>query len=370
MDLTFTPEQTQLRDAVAGYLRDHHGFAARRATAASDTGRDARVWRDFADRLGLLSLADPAPDPFDILVVMEEFGAALAIEPFLETVVIGAGLLRATGGETARALLDGVLRGEEILAFAWAEPQPHAGWAPARTTAVADCDGWRIDGVKSVVTAAPWATALLVSARTPAGISLFAVDPQAAGVTLHPYPTIDGRRAADIRLADVRVGAEALLGADGAALPAIEATGDAATAAICGEALGVMRRMLDDTIAYTRDRRQFGQPLAGFQALQHRIVDMYMQIELATSATWRATMALAAPPAERARAVSVAKAIVGEACRFVGQNAIQLHGGMGMTDALAVGHCFKRATVIEGEYGTTDDHVARYIALAEVAPAA
>lgn len=364
MDFSFTPEQEQLRAALSGYLRDTYGFAARRAAMASVDGRDARLWRDLADRLGVVGLAGPdAPDPFDLLVVMEALGAALVGEPYLETVVIAAALLRSGGGKAAARLLEAIAAGDGIVVFAGTEPGMRHGARPGKTRAQPDGGGWRIDGIKSVVAAAPWATTLLVSAATPGGISLFAVDPRAEGVRLHPYATIDGRRAADIRLDGVAVDAAALIGAEGGAWPAIEAAADAGIAALCAEALGVMRRILDDTIAYTRARRQFGQSLAGFQALQHRMVDMFMKIEMATSATYLATMKLAAPAPERALAISGAKALVGDACRFVGQNGVQLHGGMGMTDDLAVGHYFKRATVIEGLFGTSDDHVARYMAV-------
>jgi alkylation response protein AidB-like acyl-CoA dehydrogenase len=366
MDFTFTPEQEQLRASVAGYLRDHHDFATRQRAVASETGRNAALWHDFAERLGLLSLAgaDGAPDPFDILVVMQELGAALVGQPFLETVVTAAALLRASGGDRADALLREIAAGTQIVAFAGSEPNTRFSWTPVATRAEPAGDGWRLTGVKAMVSAAPWATTLLVSAAAPTGTSLFAVAPDAPGVALHPYRTIDGRRAADVRFDGVLVAAQDLLGTAGEALPVIEAAADATIAAVCAEALGVMRRILDDTIGYTRERRQFGQSIAGFQSLQHRMVDMFAKIEMATSATYRATMMLGAPPTERARAVSGAKVLVGEACRFVGQNGVQLHGGMGMTDELAVGHYFKRATVIEGMLGTSDDHVARYMALA------
>ncbi|WBH15007.1 acyl-CoA dehydrogenase family protein [Sphingomonas radiodurans] len=367
MDFTFTPEQEQLRASVAGYLRDRHDFATRQAVVASASGRNEPLWRDFADLLGLLSLtgADGAPDPFDILVVMQELGAALVGEPFLETVVTAGALLQASDGERARELLEGIAAGTQIVAFAGSEPGTRLCWRPSATRVESDGDGWRISGVKSMVGAAPWATTLLVSAATPTGTSLFAIAPDTAGATLHPYRTIDGRRAADLRLAGVRVGARDLIGSEGGALHAIDAALDATIAALCAEALGVMRRILDNTIAYTRARRQFGQSVAGFQALQHRMVEMFMKIEMATSATYLATMKLGAPASERAMTVSSAKVLVGEACRFVGQSGVQLHGGMGMTEELAVGHYFKRATVIEGLLGTSDDHLARYMALVE-----
>lgn len=364
MDFSFSDEQRQLRDSVRSYLRDHYPFARRRAASLSAAGYDAATWGDFAERLGILSLADTgnAPDPVDVMVIMEELGEALVIEPFLETVVVGAALLRAAGGAAARTLLSGVVAGDVRLALAWAEPAARMAWMPRGTVARREGDGWRLDGAKSVVTGAPWATQLLVSAATAGGTSLFVVAPDAPGVTLTAYPTIDGRRAADIVFDGAMLSGDALLGGEGGALPLLEAVGDAAIAAQSAEAVGVMRRMLRDTIDYTKQRQQFGQAISGFQALQHRMVDMFTQTEMASSAVYLATLKLGAPPAERAMAASVAKVIVGEACGFVGQNAVQLHGGMGMTDDLAVGHYFKRATVIEGEFGTVDHHVARFAA--------
>ena len=370
MDFSFTPEQEQLRASLSGYLRDNHSFQARQAAVGSISGRNDALWRDFADRLGVLSLAGPdAPDPFDVFIVMQELGAALVGEPFLETVVTAAVLLRSVGDAQAAGLLDRIAAGREIVVFAAAEPGARWGTKSTRTSAQREDGCWRLNGAKSMVTGAPWATTLLVSAATHAGTSLFALDPTAAGVKLHAYRTIDGRRAADIRLENVRVDPASLLDPDGGASQAIDAATDATIAALCAEALGVMRRILDDTIAYTRERRQFDQPLASFQALQHRMVDMCRKIELATSASYLATMKLSAPAKERAMAISGAKLLVGEACRFVGQNGVQLHGGMGMTEELAVGHYFKRATVIEGLFGTTDDHLARYMRLTGGLPA-
>lgn len=365
MDFSFTEEQQLLRDSLRGYLRSHYSFEHRRTTSRSESGWNAGTWSAFADQIGILSLAggEAAPDPVDLMVVMEELGGALVLEPYLETVITGAALLRASGGAAAAALLDAIVAGDARIALAWAEPDTRYDWMPRDTHAAPRDGGWVLNGRKSVVIAAPWATHLIVSARTAGGVSLFLVDPAAPGVTLFPYPTIDGRRAADVEFADVRLGADALLGAEGAALPLLEQVGDSAIAALGAEAVGIMRRLLADTIEYTQNRQQFGQPIANFQVLQHRMVDMFMQVEMATSAVYLATLKLDAPADERARAASVAKVTVAEACRFVGQNAVQLHGGMGMTDELAIGHYFKRATVIEGELGTVDHHVDRFARL-------
>jgi alkylation response protein AidB-like acyl-CoA dehydrogenase len=223
--------------------------------------------------------------------------------------------------------------------------------------------------MKNVVSAAPFATHLIVSARTfgqprdREGISLFLVDMNATGVTMFPYRTIDDRRAADVRFDFVRLPDEAVLGEAGQALPAIEEIVDHAIAALCAEAVGVMGRLLTYTIEYTQRRRQFGQPLGEFQALQHRMADMYMALERARSATFLATLKLERPPMERALAISAAKVTIGKSGRFIGQNAIQLHGGMGTTQELPVGSYFRRMTVIENQFGTVDHHLVRYAGL-------
>jgi alkylation response protein AidB-like acyl-CoA dehydrogenase len=255
------------------------------------------------------------------------------------------------------------------VACAWAEPLSRYNFASVRTQAVRQGDGWLLSGAKAVAMGAPWASHLLVTARTSGtgaereGVSLFLVDRHRRGVTVSAYPTVDGRRAGDVTFDAVELSADALIGVEGRALDLLDQVGDEAIAALCAEALGVMARLLEDTVAYTRQRRQFGQPIAGFQVLQHRMVDMYMQVEMARSATYLATMKLGAPAVERALAASTAKVTVANACRFVGQNAVQLHGGMGMTDELAVSHYFKRATMIESEFGTVDFHLARHATL-------
>jgi alkylation response protein AidB-like acyl-CoA dehydrogenase len=362
MDFSLSDEQVQLQGSVRSYLRDHYAFDRRRAASRSAAGWDPDTWAAFADQLGILSLAVPVEpgDPVDMMVVMEELGAALVNEPYLET-MIGAGLLHVAGGGQFAALLEGIVAGQARLALAWAEPGTRGSWEARATRAMLERSGWRITGRKSVVVGAPWATHLLVSAASPRGTSLFVAPADTPGLRQHAYPTIDGRRAADVDL-DVLLPPDALVGVEGGELPLLEAAGDAAVAAMGAEAIGVMRRMLDDTIAFTKERHQFGQPISAFQVLQHRMVDMLMHIEMARSAVLLATLKLGATAAERARATSIAKVTVNEACRFVGQNAIQLHGGMGMTDEMPIAHYFKRTTVIEAEFGSNDAHLVRFAA--------
>ena len=382
MDFSFTDEQRMLRDNLAAWLREHYSFEARRQASLSDTGWRADVWRALASELGILGVALPESvggldgGPVDQMVIMEELGRALVIEPYLECAVVAASLLEATGGAAAHALLGEIAAGETIAVLAWSEPTARFSFRDAATRATRDGAGWRLSGAKAVVAGAPWASKLIVTARTGGatgeaeGLSLFLVDRAAPGVTLTAYPTIDGRRAADVTLNDVALGADALIGPEGGALPLVEQAGDRAIAALSAEAVGITRFMLDATVDYTRQRRQFGQPIASFQVLQHRMVDMFMQVEMATSAMYLATLKLPLDPVERALAASSAKVTVANACRFVGQNAIQLHGGMGMTEEMAVTHYFKRATVLEHDYGSVDHHLARFDRLTRLRAAA
>jgi alkylation response protein AidB-like acyl-CoA dehydrogenase len=375
MDFTFTEEQQLLRNSLRGYLQDRYTFEKRYTAVTSASGWNPQLWRALASELGVLSLAFPErvgglnADPVSTLVVMEELGRALVVEPYLETVVICGGLLRRAGGAVADAALSGIGSGEQIVAFAWSEPQARYNFAAVKTTATRQSDGWQLHGAKAVVVAAPWASHLLVTARTSGsgadanGVSLFLVDKTLAGVSVTTYPTVDGRRASDVIFDNVKLPADALIGVEGRAMDLIDIVGDEAIAALSAEGLGVTSRLLEDTVEYTKQRRQFGQPIANFQALQHRMVDMYMHVEMARSATYLATMKLGAGTVERALAASTAKVTVANACRFVGQNAVQLHGGMGMTDELAVSHYFKRATMIENEFGTVDFHLTRHAQL-------
>lgn len=306
--------------------------------------------------------------PVESMVIAEELGHALVIEPYVDTVVVAAGLLRRAGGERARALLEAIAGGEAIVTLAALEAESGEDLARIATTAVRDGDGWLLNGTKIVVLAAPLATHLLITARDGDGISLFLVDlgddlSDAASLQLHGYRTIDDRRAADLTLAGVRLRADALLGEAGQAGPSLEQARDEGAAAIAAEAVGCMRKVLADTVAYCKQRQQFGQPIGSLQVLQHRMVDMSLELEQAVAAVYMAVLNLDAAPSERARAVSAAKVTVGRAARFIGQNAVQLHGAMGMTEELAIGHYFKRLTAVQHEFGSTDFHLARYAAL-------
>jgi alkylation response protein AidB-like acyl-CoA dehydrogenase len=372
MDFSFTDEQTMLRDSVAAYLGDHYDFDKRKAAIKSPAGWRPEVWKALAEYLGILGAAFPEDlgglggGPTETMVVMEEFGRALVVEPYLGTVVIGGGFLKRATTAAAKDLIGQIISGDVICAFAWAEAQARYSLSNVVTSAKADGAGWVLNGQKAVVIGAPWATHLIVTARTggaprdAGGISVFLVEKSAKGVVTRDYPTVDGRRASEVTFENVSLPAEALIGVAGEGLPLIEAVVDEAIAALCAEACGVLKKLHEGTLEYTKGRKQFGAPIASFQVLQHRMVDMFIQVEQAVSMTYMAHIHLDASAHERAKAVSAAKVQIGRACRFVGQNAIQLHGGMGMTDEMAIAHYFKRATMIEGEFGSVDHHLRRY----------
>jgi len=372
MNLSFTEEQSLLRDSLAAYLADHYSFEQRRAALKSDAGCRPEVWKAFAEDLGILGAALPEDlgglggGATETMVIMEELGKALVVEPFLGSVVIGGGFLTRSAQPAAKELIARTIAGEAILAFAAAEPQSRYNWADLKTTARKDGGGYLLSGHKAVVTGAPWASHLIVTARTggaqreAGGVSVFLVDKTAKGVVTRDYPTVDGHRASEVIFENLSLPAEALIGTEGEGLALVEAVIDEATAALCAEACGVLRRLHEGTLEYAKQRKQFGQPIGRFQVLQHRMVDMFIQVEQSVSMTYMAHIRLAEPDQARAKAVSAAKVQIGRACVFVGQNAIQVHGGMGMTEEMAIGHYFKRATIIESLYGDTGHHLARY----------
>ena len=371
MDFSFTEEQSMLRDTVASYLADHYDFDKRRAAVGKEPGWRPEVWKAFAEELGILGapfseeLGGLGGGPIDNMIVMEEFGKALVVEPYLGTGVIGGGFLKHSGHAGAADLIGSVIEGKTLFAFAQAEPQSRYNLASVATTAKKDGAGWTLNGHKAVVMGAPFATHLIVTARTSGGerdaggISVFLVDKSAKGVTTRDYPTVDGNRASEVYFENVSVGADALIGTADNGLPLVEKVVDEAIAAVCAEACGVLSRLHTGTLEYTKQRKQFGAPISSFQVLQHRMVDMFINVEQAISMTYMANIKVS-DDAERAKAASAAKVQIGKACRFVGQNAIQLHGGMGMTDEMAIGHYFKRATMIESAFGSVDHHLARY----------
>lgn len=369
-----------LQDSLARYLEDRHGFDARLAALRDADTAPPPFWQGLACELDLLRAALPeAQGGLGLglaahLAIMETLGASLAAQPYLATMVVGAGLLQRHPSAASDALLAQVVEGRAVLAFAHSEPESRHSRVLVQTRVTREAHGWRLDGRKAVVHAGPWASHFIVSARSDGapdaeqGLSLLLVPRDTQGLGLRGYPLRDGDRAAELSFDDVRLPASALLGDAGTALPQIEQALDEATLAVCAESLGVLRRLLRDTLDYVRQRKQFGATLSSFQVVQHRLADMHMALEQAIALTGHVGEQLAGggvSPKERARAVSSAKVAAGKACKAVGQGAVQLHGGMGMTEELAVGHYMRRATLIESLFGPMSWHLRRVAALAE-----
>jgi alkylation response protein AidB-like acyl-CoA dehydrogenase len=371
MDFEFKEEQLQLADALKRWIGRDYGFEARRETVGSAAGTSAQAWATLAE-LGLTALPVPeeqggfSGDAVDMFVVMQELGRGLVVEPYFAT-VLGAEFLRLGGGHGA--LLEQVAPGELKLACALGERQSRHDMRDIATRAKRDGDGWRLSGEKKVVLHGAQAGVLVVSARSDGaqrdeeGITLFAVPAGAEGVRITEYRMLDGQRAADIRFDEVRVGSGAVIGQAGAGWTVLEAALDYGAALLCAESVGAMDALFAATLDYLKTRQQFGVPIGKFQALQHRMADMYIHLEQARSMALLAAVRVRSDnAAERRQAVSAAKYRVGQAARFVGQQAVQLHGGMGVTDELPAAHYFKRLTTIELTLGDSDHHLARFMA--------
>jgi pimeloyl-CoA dehydrogenase small subunit len=375
MDFDFSEEQLLLRDSVTRLLADHYTFEKRRFHLAEPDGWSRALWSHYAE-LGLLGL------PFaeehggfgggavEIMLVMEAFGRALVLEPYLATVVLAGTALRLAGSAAQQAaLVPRVAEGTLLLAFAHGERQARYDLSDVLTSAQPKGLGWVLDGAKSVVAGGDSADTLIVSARTAgarddkAGITLFLVDAKANGLARRGYALRDGTRAAEITLSGVEIGADAVLGEIGGGFPVIERVAEAGIAATAAEAVGAMEAMQAMTLEYLKTRQQFGRPIGDNQALQHRATEMFVSLEQGRSLAMLAAMMVDEPDAgERARDIATAKVGIGQAARFVSQNAVQLHGGIGMTEEYAVGHYFRRVMVIEHSFGDTAHHLSRLAA--------
>lgn len=370
MNFDLSEDEQILRDSVGRWLAKSYAFEHRARILAAPEGWSRPAWAQMA-ALGLLGLPFAEEDggfaggPVAIMIVMEAFGHALVVEPYLPTVVLAGAVLRhCASAEQRRRLVPLITDGSLVLALAHGEAQARWNTADIATRAVAAAGGWRLSGAKSLVLHGQSADRLIVSARTgggqrdPAGIGLFLVDRQAAGVVVQGYPTQDGQRAAEIGLHDVWVPAGDVLGDGSNGLPVVERAIDEAIAAIASEAVGAMEEALNMTVDYLKTRTQFGAPIGSFQALQHRAADMFIALEQARSMAFHAVMSAADDDAARRRqAMSAAKVQTARSARFIGQQAIQLHGGIGMTMDYKVGHLFKRLTMIERQFGDLDHHL-------------
>jgi pimeloyl-CoA dehydrogenase small subunit len=370
MDFALTDEQRLLQHSVERLFADHYAFEARKRFAQEAEGFSRALWGRYAE-LGLLGLpfdeahGGSGGGPVETMIVMEQIGRALALEPYLSTVVLGGGLLRLGGTEAQRAeLIPQIATGDLLIAFAHAERQARYDLADVAASARRDGDGYVLDGAKSLVLHGDSAKKFIVSARLSgarnerAGLALFLVDAGASGVSTRGYATVDAQRAAEVTLSGVRVPAAAAIGEPGKAYPLIERVADQAIAALAAEAVGAMAAMHETTVDYMKTRKQFGVTIGSFQALQHRAAEMLIAVEQARSMAMLATMMAAEDDArERRQAISAAKVQIGRSARIVSHGAVQIHGGIGVTMEAKVGHYFKRVTLIDTMFGDADYHL-------------
>jgi alkylation response protein AidB-like acyl-CoA dehydrogenase len=378
MDFNFSEEQLQLQDAITRFVQGDYSFEHRRAVLATPEGWSRDAWKGLAD-LGVLAMLVPEDQgglgygPIETQLALQATGPALLAEPLLTSGVIATALIRDFATEPARSELLGQLAaGERIVVVAHQEAAARGEVAFVEARVTADGDGFVLNGAKAVVYHAAAADELIVSARASgaptdaAGVSLFRVPKDAAGLELRSYATIDGQRAAEVTLNQVKLPASARLGAEGAGLAAVERALDIGLAAVTAEAVGIMEATVNATGEYLKTRQQFGQPIGRFQALQHRMADMLLHLEQARSMSYLAAMDCQnADDDVRRRTLSAAKVTIGQACRYIAQQAVQLHGGMGMTDELVVSHWFKRLLAIELSFGDTDLHLQRFAELSQ-----
>ena len=372
MDIQLNEEQELFRSTVQRLLRDQYEFSTRRKIVASGTGFSSEHWRRFAD-LGLLaapfaeSSGGLGGGPLTTMIVMREFGRSLVVEPYFETVVLAGGIIEAAGSAAQRdEFLPPLMEGRSIWALAWAEARSRYDFNAIDTTAALSGADYLLTGSKAAVVGAPWADQLIVSARTgerqdgDTGISLFVVDRRSPGLVLEHFKTIDGRRASEMTLDQVRIPASRMIGKEGDGLVLLEACRDRAIAASCAEAVGAMGELNAATLEYSKTRKQFGVPLGSFQVLQHRMVDMFIALEEATSLMQHLTLVVNDGDSGLSKLASGAKAKIGDATRFIGEQAVQLHGGMGMSDELNVGHYLKRLAALNIQFGDVAYHLMRY----------
>ncbi|MEK9823533.1 MAG: acyl-CoA dehydrogenase family protein [Gammaproteobacteria bacterium] len=377
MDFSFTDEQALPQDSVQRFIQNSYAFDSRQKLIKTEDGFSRENWASFAE-LGWLALPFSEESggfggtAVETMILMEEFGKGLVVEPYLTTVLMSGSIIEAGGSSAQKeGVLAEIMAGTKLAALAYVEPQARFNLADVTTTATAGGDGYVINGFKGVVMGGPSADVLIVPARTAgeqrdeAGITLFLVDANSNGISKRDYPTIDGGRASEITLENVTVDASAVIGEVGGGFALLEVGINNGILGVGAEAVGAMEVLYKTTVEYCKTREQFGQPIGKFQVLQHRMVDMFMEHEQAKSLLYMAAIRMSENDADEARkAISALKVQIGKGGRFVGQQAIQLHGGMGMTDELNVGHYFKRLTAIETLFGNVDYHLKKYAAAA------
>ncbi len=379
MDFSLSSEQQLLQDSANRFAVKGYGFDRYRATLKHDGHLDPAAWAQMAE-FGWLAL--PLPESAgglggsstDVTLVAEALGSGMVLEPYVSGLVLPGKLLTLAGNDRQQQRLEALAAGSLQLAVGWAEPSDRQNPAYCSTRAVANGSGYVINGSKLCVLNAPNAQGLIISARTsgkpgdPGGISLFEIDPAAPGISLVRYPLMGGGWAADVGMDEVSVSADALLGSFGEGFEVLDVALDHATVAACAQALGAMQALVERTAAYLQVRKQFGVPIGSFQVLQHRLVDMYIDVEQSRSIVLMASVRVgSANVTDRRRAVSAAKAYLGQTSKFVAQHAVQLHGGIGVTEELDVGHYFRQLTAFGILYGDRERHLERYASLPRAA---
>lgn len=376
MDFNLSDDRRMLKESLSRFLQDQYAFETRNEIAGSEQGFSRELWGQMAE-LGLIGAMLPEEvggfggEGFDVMTVMEELGRAIVVEPVLPTAVLGAGILADAGSDGQKALLENVISGELLLAFAHGEPESRYSLSEVTCRAEQTDGHWILNGQKAVVLNGDTADKIIVSARTSGGdddedgITLFLIDADARGVSRRGYATVDGGRAAEITLENVSVDAAAVVGETGKAFSVIERAVGRAILAVCAEALGAMDVAKDMTLEFLQTRKQFGVPLGKFQVLQHRMVEMCLEIEQARSATILAAGRMKEERAAREAALSAAKNLVGRTARLVAEESIQMHGGIGMTWEYALPHFAKRLTMIDHMFGDADHHLERFTALSQ-----
>ncbi|MBD3647698.1 MAG: acyl-CoA dehydrogenase family protein [Pseudomonadales bacterium] len=374
MDLSYTDEQVLLQDSIRKFIENDYDISVRRKLCETEEGFSRENWKQFAD-LGWLALPFSEEDgglggsPVDTMVLMEEFGKGLVVEPYLATIVMAGTALSEQGSPAQKEqVLAGIIDGSILATVAYAEEQAHHDLNNIVTTAKKDGDFYLINGTKSVVLNAQSADKIIVSARTGGndmdedGITLFLIDANAEGISREDYPTVDGLRASEVTFKDVKASADDVVGEVGKGYPLLNKIANRAILALSAEAVGAMEVLYNDTITYTKQREQFGHPLSEFQVLKHRMAEMFMEYQLSKSLCMKATMLESHDAEDTQRTIHALKYLIGKSGKFVAQSAVQLHGGMGMTEELNVAHYFKRLTVIDSQFGNTDHHLTRFVA--------
>lgn len=375
MDFTFNEEQTLIQDQVDQFIQKEYDWETRQSLSNSDLGFGDNNWQKFAE-LGWLGISTSEEcggfggSAIESMLIMEAFGKGLVVEPFLETIIMCGGLIDEHGTDQQKSsILESAIEGKMHLAMAYAEPQSRFNLSDVVTEAKEDGDSFVLNGYKSVVMNGPSANKLIVSARTSGaqldenGITLFLIDGDAEGLNKTNYKTVDGRRASDLTIENVKVTKDDIIGQINDGFTLLDSSIDRAILAISAEAVGAMEVLYKTTVEYTKTREQFGTSIGKFQVLQHRMVDMFMEYEQCKSLLYMATMKQEEGSIDSKKAISGLKYQVGKAGKFIGQQAVQLHGGMGVTDELNVGHYFKRLTTIGTIFGNTDYHLKKYSSL-------